>query len=44
MENYSAPAVTYVGTVEALTAGLKSGVNLDGAFPAHTPAGNLTFS
>ena len=42
--NYEAPKLTQVGSVEALTSGLRTGSSLDKTFPAGTNFGQLTFS
>ena len=41
---YQAPKVSYVGTVVDRTLGQSTGNALDAAFPANTPANQLTFS
>lgn len=42
--NYEAPKLTHIGSVEALTAGMSTGVQSDRDFPAGTPIGQFTFS
>lgn len=41
---YEAPAMTALGSFEALTQGASSGNLLDATFPTGTPFGDLTFS
>lgn len=42
--DYEKPTVSDYGTLQELTAGLKTGEALDAEFPAGTPRGSLTFS
>ena len=41
---YEAPALTEVGTFEAITQSTGVGTKLDAAFPSGTPFADLTFS
>lgn len=43
-KTYETPALSVVGTFEALTQGQSKGSQLDATFPAGTPFGSLTFS
>lgn len=44
MTVYEKPALTVVGSLEALTQGGQNGNKLDASFPTNTPANQLTFS
>jgi hypothetical protein len=41
---YSAPQLTFHGSVADLTQAMASGASVDKMFPAGTPLGSLTFS
>ena len=43
-EGYSSPTLTFHGSVGEHTAANHAGAFTDAAFPAHTPATDLTFS
>lgn len=43
-KQYEAPVLSFIGTLEGVTQGSKTGNSLDKSFPTTTPKANLTFS